>query len=291
MNRTKDFLTRLSQVDRRWIFLAIALGTVGPIVRPIGFPVSVTAPVKAIFDKIETLGPENVVMMSIDYGPTTAAENAPMADAVFRHCLARKIKVVVLALYPLGGLDESRRTCSVVPAEFPGVTYGVDYVNLGYKDGAQPAMRQMGENIESVYPVDASGTPLASLPLMQRVRNYSNVQLVVSLATGIIGEYWANLVNAQFGVPVAVGCTAVSAPKYYAYLDAKQMIGLMGGLKSASEYEKLVRDHYPEIDRTYLNPLMSSASRGMDVQTFDHLIIILFIVMGNVTYFLLRKQK
>ena len=95
------------------------------------------------------------------------------------------------------------------------------------------------EDIYTLFPNDRYGTPLGEGPLMQRVHRYSDMKLVVSFATGIIGEWWANLINAQFGIPVACGCTAVSAPKYYAYLQSGQMIGMLGGLKGASEYERL----------------------------------------------------
>lgn len=287
---SKSWAQKLSDIDRRWIFLLIALGTLIPILRPIGFPVSITPPVRAIFDRIETLGPTDYLVLSFDYGPTTAAENAPMADAILRHCRARGIKVVSLALYPLGGLEESRRATALTAKEFPEAKYGVDYINLGYKDGAQPAMRQMGTDLRGVFPTDVEGKPLDSFEIMRGFKNLKDAKLAVSIATGIIGEYWANLVNAQFQVPVAVGCTAVSAPKYYAYLEAKQMIGLMGGLKAASEYERMVREQYPPIRAIYENPVLASATKGMDVQTIDHLVIIAFIVLGNVTFFLLRRR-
>ncbi|MFN8548580.1 MAG: hypothetical protein U0527_11625 [Candidatus Eisenbacteria bacterium] len=284
-------LSRLTTIDRRWIFLLVALGTILPILLPIGFPVSITPPVKSIYDKIETLGPDDVVVLSYDYGPTTGAENDPMADAVLRHCLLRKIKVVTLALYPLGGLTALNNSIARIAAEFPEAQYGVDYVNLGYKDGGQASMKLLAEDFSQAFPGDTNGTPLANLPLMQRVKGAKNAQLAVSIATGIIGEWWANLINAQFGIPVAVGCTAVSAPKYYAYLEAKQMIGLLGGLKGASEYEKLLKEGYPVTQKAYSNPMLQTASKGMDVQTIDHLVIIGFIVIGNVAYFASRRQK
>jgi hypothetical protein len=274
----------LQNLDRRWIFLLVGLGTILPILYPIGFPVSVTPPVQRIFDAVEKLGPDDVVLVSFDYGPTTRAENAPMAAAVVRHCFARGIKVVALALYPTGGAAMAHEEMTRAAGEFPGLRYGIDYVNLGYKDGGQAMMKQMGEDIHAVYPSDAQGRPLAQLPLMQRVHNYSDVKLVVSLATGIIGEWWANLINAQFGTPVAVGCTAVSAPKYYAYLDTGQMLGLLGGLKGASEYEELLLQRYPRTRQAYDNPAVFSARKGMDVQTIDHAIIILFILIGNAAF-------
>jgi len=284
-------LSRLTTIDRRWIFLLVALGTILPILKPIGFPVSITPPVKSVYDKIETLGAEDVVVLSYDYGPTTGAENDPMADAILRHCLLRKVKVVTLALYPLGGLTALNNSITRIAAEFPEAQYGVDYVNLGYKDGGQASMKLLAEDFSQAFPGDTNGTPLANLPLMQRVKGAKNAQLAVSIATGIIGEWWANLINAQFGIPVAVGCTAVSAPKYYAYLEAKQMIGLLGGLKGASEYEKLLKEGYPVTQKAYANPMLQTASKGMDVQTIDHLVIIGFIVIGNVAYFASRRQK
>jgi hypothetical protein len=292
MIRSKEFGLSgfLQNLDRRWIFLLVGLGTIIPILNPIGFPVTVTPPVRQIFDAIERMAPGDVVMVSFDYGPTTAAENGPMASALIRHCLLRRIKVVCLAMYPTGGAAMGNQELARATADFPDRTYGVDYVNLGYKDGGQALMKQMGESIQAVFPTDARGTPLASIPLMQQVRNYSDVKLVVSLSTNVIGEWWANLVNAQFGTPVAVGCTAVSAPKYYAYLDAGQMIGLLGGLKGASEYERLLIEKYPQTKTVYDNPTVFSATKGMDVQTIDHSVIILFILIGNLAYFLSRHQ-
>lgn len=284
-------LSKLTTIDRRWIFLLIGLGTVIPVLVPIGFPVTITPPVKSIYDKIETLGESDVVVLSYDYGPTTGAECDPMADAVLRHCLLRKVKVVSLALYPLGGLIALNGSVARISAEFPDLQYGIDYVNLGYKDGAQASMKLLAEDFSAAFPGDTNGTPLADLPLMQRVKGARDSQLAVSIATGIIGEWWANLINAQYGLPVAVGCTAVSAPKYYAYLEAGQMLGLIGGLKGASEYEQLLIDHYPETKPIYANPMLQTASKGMDVQTVDHLIIIAFIALGNLAFFASRRTK
>ncbi len=283
-------LERLVNIDRRIVYLLIAVGTILPILIPIGLSVSTTPPVESFFAKIQSCGPDDVVMISFDYGPTTAPENNPMAEAVLRHCFSRRVKVVVIALFPIGGVTMAGEALVKVAAEFPHLRDGVDFVNLGYKDGAQAAMKQMGVNIAGVFPVDQAGRPLAEIPLMRRARNYGDISLIVSFATGVIGEWWANLVNAQFGTPVAVGCTAVSAPKYYAFLDSGQMLGLLGGLKGASEYERLLLDHYPEFRSTYTRPGAYTAMKGMDAQTVDHAIIMVFILFGNAVYFLIRRR-
>ena len=284
-------LEKLVNIDRRIVYLLIAVGTIIPILIPIGFPVSTTPPVESLFDKVESLNSEDVVLISFDYGPTTAPENDPMAEAMLRHCFSRNIKVVVIALFPIGGVTMAGEAVATVTAEFPNLTNGVDYVLLGYKDGAQAAMKQMGVDIAGVFPSDQYGTSLADLPLMQTVRNYDDVDLIVSFATGVIGEWWANLINAQFGTPVAVGCTAVSAPKYYAFLDSGQMIGLLGGLKGASEYEKLLTTSYPALNEVYNRAGTYTATKGMDAQTVDHALIMIFILFGNTIYFLIKRRE
>jgi hypothetical protein len=282
---------KLLYIDRRIIYLVVAIGALIPIITPIGLPVVPTKPVMALFDAVEKMGPEDIVLVSFDYGPSSEPELNPMADAILRHLFIKKVKVVVMALFPLGGNEEAKKELDKIASEFT-LQYGVDYINLGYKEGAQAVMKRMAVSIPDVFPTDAEGRDTKGMPIMSLASNYTKIDLVVSLATGIIGEYWANLVNAQFGVPVSVGCTAVSAPKYYAYLRAGQMMSLLGGLKGASEYEKLVKDHYAEMRVTYENPKEKkiSATTGMDVQSIVHVIIIAFIIFGNVMYFATRKE-
>ena len=285
-------LQKLLHIDRRIIYLLVAIGALVPIIKPIGLPVVPTTPVRGVLDRVEELGPGDAVMISFDYGPSSEPELNPMADAIMRHLFMRDVKVVVVAIFPLGGVSMAIREVEKIAGEFD-LEYAVDYVNLGYKDGGQAAMKAMGVSIRDVFPYDVEGTATDGMPLVMAIENYDDLAVVISLATGIIGEWWANLINAQFGVDVAVGCTAVSAPKYYAYLRSGQMIGLLGGLKGASEYEKLLIDKYPQALAKYEEPAEKkmSAITGMDVQSIVHLIIIAFIIFGNTMYFVTRKGQ
>ncbi|HEC83474.1 MAG TPA: hypothetical protein ENI46_03175, partial [Firmicutes bacterium] len=65
---------KLLYIDRRIIYLLVAIGALIPIIRPIGLPVVPTSPVKGLFDKIEGLGPDDAVMISFDYGPSSEPE-------------------------------------------------------------------------------------------------------------------------------------------------------------------------------------------------------------------------
>ncbi len=283
-------LDRMLTLDRRWIFLFVLLSAATPIVLPIGLPVTTSATTRSAFEYIESLRPGDYVCVSFDYGPSSAPENDPMAEAVMRHCLLKKVRLVVIALYPLGGLGLANSSVARVAAEFPEAEYGVDYVNLGYKDGASAVMRRLGDNIADAFPTDVKGTPIGQIPLMRGLRNIRHVQLVFSAATGLIGEWWVTIVHQQFGTPVVVGPTAVSAPKYYAYVNAGQMVGMLSGMKGAAEYEKLLRDTYPRLATFYKTTRRFTATKGMDGQTVIHAVILVFIVLGNVAYLSSRAR-
>ena len=206
------FFGKLMNLDRRWLYLLVGLAAVVPILWPLDMPVRVSEPVQKLYDHIDALQPGEVVLVSFDYGPSTGPENDPMADAVIRHVLMKDAKVMCLALYPIGGVNEGLEEMErcvgtldgLLPAEtplesehFPGKFYGIDYMYLGYKDGGLAAMRQMNENIHTTFPTDFWGTPLDEYPLGQQVRGYGDVNFVFSAATGIIGEWWANLVTCR----------------------------------------------------------------------------------------------
>ena len=70
------------------------------------------------------------------------------------------------------------------------------------------------------------------------------------------------------------------------------MVAVLGGLRGAAEYEELVKREYPEIAAIYEKPeeKVISATTGMDVQSIVHVIIIAFIIFGNVMFFASKKK-
>jgi hypothetical protein len=285
------FFRWLLALDRRWIYLFVLVSLITPIVVPIGLPVTTTSSTRRAFEFIERLKPGDVVWISYDYGPSSAPENDPMAEAFLRQCFLKKLRVIVCAFYPLGGLGLANNSVARVAAEMPGLRYGVDYINLGYKDGAAAVMRRLGDNIGDAFPTDVNGRKIGEFPIMSGIRDIRHVRLIFTVATGVIGEYWITQVHAQFGTPIIIGPTAVSAPKYYAYLNAGQLEGMLGGMKGAAEYEKLLMAKYPQLNRYYHETKYFTATKGMDGQTVLHTVILMFIFLGNVAFLVTRGKE
>jgi hypothetical protein len=120
---------------------------------------------------------------------------------------------------------------------------------------------------------------------MSTVKNYNNISLVVTFSTGDPGwRFWLLYAQARYGVRLGVGVTAVSAADVYPYVETGQVIGLLSGMKGASEYETLVQK------KGYSQGLLR-ASQGMDAQSLGHLFIMIFIIIGNIGYFAMRRKK
>ena len=272
----KDFWQKLISIDRRWIYLAIGIAVFVPILMNLSLPVYITEEVKAVYDRIDALPAGSIIMIPMEYDPATMAELQPMAYAILRHCYKKNLKIITTALQ-IDGVTIIRNDLAKIAAEFDK-KYGVDYVYLGYKPYPGIVILNMGEDFRKPFPRDYYGTPLDSLPLMKGVRNYSNCAMIVNINATSGVDYWINYAHTRYQAPLAIGVTAVMATDYYAFLSSGQIFGLIGGLKGAAEYEKLIG--HPDF-----------ATKGMDVQSIAHSVIVLFIIIGNVAYFASRKKK
>jgi len=277
MNRVSETFSKLQHIDRRYIFLFIGMAAFVPLIFPLGLPLGVTPSSENLFNAVENLGEGSVVMLTFDYYPSTLPETEPMSYAALRHLFRKNIRVITLTTIPLGALSVMEGVVKNVAREY-NKEYGVDYVNLGYKYGYVAVMLGMGRKISDIFPRDNYNNKLEDLPLMQEVKNYDDIDFLFVVADNATVDYWVSLVNAQFGLSMGAGVTAVMAPKCYSFLQTKQMVGLLGGMKGAAEYEKLTQN----LDR---------ATRGMDPQSIIHLLIIAFIILGNIGYFVSKRGK
>jgi hypothetical protein len=262
-------LSALKRLDRRWIFLAVGLLVVVPLLT--GFHIAPVVPgarARGFYDAIEKVPAGATVLLAGDYDPGTIAENYPMHLAAVRHLMSRNIKIVAVELYP-GGPPLTDRVLRLAGEEY-GKRDGIDYVNLGYKSGNEAVMSAMGSaGIPRTFPADRSGNPVGRIPVMKGIENFGQIALLVNISAGYPGtKEWVQQVVSRYHVPMVAGVTAVSAPEYYPYLQAGQLQGLLGGMAGAAEYEVLVG--HPAL-----------ATRGMDAQSLAHIFIAFMILLGN----------
>ena len=267
----------LERLDRRWLFLIMGLLVAGPLIKPAGLPLKVSPPVRGFVAAIDKVPNGSTVLMSCDYDPSARPEMVPMTKTAFRHLLSKDCKVIVTVLWNAGpGLVEA--TLNEIAAEFPDKQYGIDWVNLGYKAGDDAVMVKMGQGIKATFPRDYRGNVTSDIPVMRNVRDYSSFPILVNISAGFPGtKEWVQQVQSRFHLPMVSGCTAVSAPEYYPYLQSGQLQGLLGGMAGAAEYENLRQEK-------------GLATRGMDAQSLAHIFVAFCIVLGNVVQRVKKRE-
>ena len=272
-------IERLMNLDRRVIFLLVLAGVAVPLLMEFSFPIKASPNVRAVYDQIERVAEQKdgKVLLSFSYGGGAAPELQPMARAMLRHLFAREIEIVAICLWP-DAVGLAQAVLQDVAAEF-GRDYGVDYALMGFKPGASIVILSMGQDFQNTFLTDNFGAATDTLAVTRDVRSLADFDFVFDFAAGeSIDHLWIPFGQERYRFPFAGGCTAVIAPDLFPFLQSGQLVGIVGGLAGAAEYESLVG--HP-----------AKASSGMRPQSVTHVIIIAFIILANVTFFLSRRAS
>lgn len=282
-------LERLNKLDRRWIFLAMALTVAMPILLRAAFPERPTELSQALFDEVEKLPAGSNVLLSLDYDPATAGECAPMTTAFLRHCCLKGHNVCLLTLWPMALplIDQNIR--QTIKGEFADLNweYGKNYVNLGYAPGNEVAIKLLSRDLREAYSTDISGTPLDDLPMLKDLHAAGDFDLAIDVTAGYPGgKEWVQYGVTQGDLKLALGSVGVQVPQLAPYYP-NQIVGLLAAIKGAAEYESALAKKYPE--RVKL--ANSVATQRMGPQLWAHLLMVGLILLGNAIHFGTQRKR
>ena len=151
-------------MDRRWIFLGMALSIFLPLVFPFDQEFNDSKEVLEAYDVIEALPEGSPVLVSADFDPSSMPELWPFFKANLHHMFSKDLKPVFVTLWPTAQplvLPELQETAALYNKE-----EGKDYVYLGYKEGKELVIKNIGQNIPQQYPQDYRGVPIDDIPMM-----------------------------------------------------------------------------------------------------------------------------
>ncbi len=279
----------LQNLDRRWIFLLMFIAVAVPLIMGTTFPEKPSDQVLAVFDAVDNLPDGSNVVMALDYDPASAGELQPMASAFTRHCALKKHNIYFMTLWPQG-IPMIQGSIDLLNKEFPETyegKYGTKYVNLGFRAGNEGVIKLVVEDLKKSYATDINGTNLDEIPLTKNLKNIQQVDLLANVSAGYPGsQEWVLYGSSPFDIPTVVGCTGVQAPIMLPYIP-DQLTGMLAAIKGAAEYEQAIINHYPELAD---NPKAKEGLIRMGPQLVAHVLLISLIALGNVIYFLERKQ-
>jgi hypothetical protein len=270
------------------MILAVGL----PIVFGISQKPSRLVSAERMYDVVEQVRvqPGEVAMIWLDFGPNTIAENEPQAQVLLEHLFRRRIPVILLSQY-----QQAERFLTKIPneiakrleVEMPGQQwrYGEAWVNAGFRPGGAIFIQSMvnAADVSKFLGRDVNGMPITHYPAFSAIGGVERVKLVGEI-TGLVGVF-DNIIQFfqknDYRPTIVHGCTSITIPEAYIFLDSGQLKGLLEGIAGAAWFSVVLKEHFPSSENKELlvtNTALSAA----------HIVLILLILLGNIVPFFER---
>ncbi len=267
-----DWLKRIGTIDRRVIYVVIALSVILPKFMPLGLPISISPMTRQAYDTVEKLNPGDLMIQVIDFSVGYRADLWAATNVIIEHAASRKAAVALVAMQRDGPVmcDELVQLWTA-----KGLKYGETIVNLGYLPGLETGVAALARDFQKTLTKDSYGKAITEISMLAGVTDAKAFKLI-SVSVSNSGLEWVKQVQGPFGTPVIFLAGTMLVPQYTAYLQSGQLKGMLKGVSGAAEYETLTKKP-------------AEATAAMEVQSLAHLVMIAFIVMGNLAYVAGRK--
>jgi hypothetical protein len=271
---------RLQKIDPRIIYALLLVSIVIPLFLNLSLPIIPSQQSEEFYETVQGLPLNKLVIVDGWWSPSTRGENAWQAQAILIHLMQRHLHFAILSFDP----KNNSLTQQIVDrwAQKYGYVYGRDYVNWGYRPGTvfSQTIKGLNQSIPVTIKTDYQGKPIANFPVMQGIKNYSNIGAIVEITPSGTVDGWIGLAPVGNGVgkiPLLFAPTAVIAPTYYPYIDSGQIAGMLTGIKGAGDYEQMIGVH-------------AFGTRATGALSLVYALLIIFIVLGNVGYYATRRR-
>lgn len=295
-NGDKPWWEILDRVDRRVIYVFVLLSLAIPIWLKVSLKPAKMQTAIDFYEAIEKLDPKSgkIVFVATDWGPGTSAENEPQTEIFVEHLMRKRIPFALISLYlyaPPFMRELPLRVKERLELEHPGEKweYATDWVNLGYKPNGTFELQKISgaKDLHDVILTDESGIPIGDIPLMKNIHSLKDVAMLAQF-TGLVGVFnvWLQYFqNAEHRPMLVHGCTSITIPEAYIYYESKQIVGLFEGVAGAAWYEWILAEKYPTRSKENVAiPINTGLS-------YAHLVIIGFMVLGNIGTLLRRLRR
>jgi hypothetical protein len=280
MSEKPSLLTRLEQIDPKYIYAIqiIALSII--LVRPIGMPVQVADITQMAYDAIDQIQPGDVVLFGNEISARGYPEDGPIAEAFLNHLFALGAKVIIVTIEEAEGVQNYELRIKDA-LDFKGAVQYEDCVHLGFvTGGGEIAAASLAEDIHAVLPTDYEGKPLSQIPLMQNVKDINDIDHLVTVAGSPTRSYLRQI-QTPYRINMVGGCGAVMAGEFLPFVNPSQMQGLVVGLSGAAQYEAL-------LVKSGLGKF-GAGTVSMDAMSIGYLIVMIAIIVGNIAYAIRRS--
>jgi len=277
---TETAWTRISQIDRRWLFVSLWIVILLPYFVNVSLPMKISTGTQDFYNYLKNMPKGSVIMWAWDVSfagwSEMEAQGVAVTKLLFKMMREKDCTIVIMGYREeCGNLPERvLRELGMHPEQNP--EYGKMYCHLGWLAGGAAGMANFAKNMRSVLPTDWWGTPLDKLPAMKDVNHIQDVDLVVYIESGG-WEYVRNQYVVPYGTNLIVCSIAQNVPGNMPMLDAGLCKAMLGGIRGGAELEILTKE-------------LGVGNINITGISTTHLVLMAFMLIANVTYFM-RKSK
>src|SRR5688572_22896867 len=128
------FLVHAQRIDRRVLYLLLVATIALPIIVRIPTPSPAILPeTRRFYETLEEMAAdparkEKLVILCVNYGAGTMAENQTQTEAVVKHLMKKRLKFAIFSFNSPQGREQGKIAVDKVAPKF-NYEYGKDYVN------------------------------------------------------------------------------------------------------------------------------------------------------------------
>jgi hypothetical protein len=270
------------QTMRPVIYLLLALAVILPFFFPRNVAQSLLqisrTPAADVYDLLQTLPAGSTALVAFDYDPGTAGEMNLLANAIVRHLMQRRIKIVALSTNETGP-QIAQKILSSAAEGAKDYRYGSEYVNVGYIPGHEAGLANLAVGGLPAIKDYGQGHDVRQYPVAQNIRSVNDVALIVELAGSEEPlKWWMEQVQPRTPTRIVAAVSAAVEPKARVYLRPGQLAGFVSGLIGAAQYE-------------ILSNQPGQALTSINAQSAAQVVLIMIVLLGNIVYWVSRAGQ
>lgn len=274
----KEKIIKISSVNQdRIIFLLLFLVIAIPMIVPLGLPVPISSTTSKFYDTVEGIQEGATVLWCTSMGFSIWYNTGPGEIATFRHIFRlvreRHIKFIVFA----EGAEDAAIDRRIIAehCDTSGLTYGEDYVDLGWIPGGEAALAGVVTDFQSTVETDYKGTPISQIPMLKDIKSGEEIDVFGFSSGSMIDRFMRQW--APFRKPILLNMIAIGVPLCMPYIEKGMVTAYINGQRGGAEYEKILGQ-------------LGMGSSFIDAQSMVHLYIIIMIIVVAVWSINRRKK-
>lgn len=271
-------MAEINWTDRRIvIFLAFIIFTAFSFYA-FEVPLATSTWVQDFYDFVEQYPAGTKALLVMTNGPDMIGDSHPNIVVMLRYMIEKDWKVAAWSASAASNIIAVQVLTTVYGSNFKESSlYGTQFAWLGLLPGGQPMITTQCESgLRAYRSIDAYGTPLDDLPVMDGFDKASDWDVVVGFGCGA-GYSVMPISKIQFGVPFVLVDIQGGASMFASDYLAGNIQGIMPGIKGAAEFEALTG-------------LSGGAASYISATVAISAYAILGITLSNIYYLLLRPK-